>query len=284
MQNTVPFGVRCSFSSFDRNKDTKCQMSYYCLIPVTNVNPVVTDNIYRSGRKSAIISIRKSKPVYDTERSMNMNIKLNTANGLALTPAVLKDRGAVTVSDRAEHHGISVRQISEYVLFFWVYAVIGWLYEVTLETVVYHWGFTNRGVLFGPWLPVYGFGATVFLLLWYRMIKGKSWKRKVSMIPVIFLLTMLTATLIELLTSYLCEWTMGSWPWQTYADYEINFQARIALNPSIRFGLGGVAFLYAVQPVLDHLTAKLKDKTVVRAAVIILTVLAVDLTCTVIWR
>ena len=213
-----------------------------------------------------------------------MNIKLNTANGLALTPAVLKDRGAVTVSDRAEHHGISVRQISEYVLFFWVYAVIGWLYEVTLETVVYHWGFTNRGVLFGPWLPVYGFGATVFLLLWYRMIKGKSWKRKVSMIPVIFLLTMLTATLIELLTSYLCEWTMGSWPWQTYADYEINFQARIALNPSIRFGLGGVAFLYAVQPVLDHLTAKLKDKTVVRAAVIILTVLAVDLTCTVIWR
>ena len=214
-----------------------------------------------------------------------MNIKLNTTNGVALFPAVLKERGAVKASERAAaHHEISIRRISEYVLFFWVYAVIGWLYEVTLETVVYHWGFSNRGVLFGPWLPVYGFGAAVFLLLWYRLIKGKTWKRKAAMMPVIFLLTMLTATLIELITSYLCEWTMGSWPWQTYADYAVNFQARIALNPSIRFGIGGVLFLYAVQPVLDHLTAKLKDKTVVLAAAVIVTGLTVDLICTIIWR
>ena len=57
------------------------------------------------------------------------------------------------------------RRISEYVLYFWVYAVIGWIYEVVLETFIYRWGFRNRGVLFGPWLPVYGFGAVLFLLL-----------------------------------------------------------------------------------------------------------------------
>ncbi|MBP0966059.1 MAG: putative ABC transporter permease [Oscillospiraceae bacterium] len=176
------------------------------------------------------------------------------------------------------------RCVSEYVLFFWAYAVIGWIYEVFLETCVYRWGFSNRGVLFGPWLPVYGFGAVVFLLLWYRLIRGKTLKRKLLMIPVIFLLTMVTATLIELITSYLCEWVLGSWPWQTYADYAVNFQARIALSPSIRFGIGGVVFLYVIQPLLDRLAARMKDKTLYITAGTIVTVLTADLVYTVFFR
>ncbi len=179
---------------------------------------------------------------------------------------------------------MKLRRISEYVLFFWIYAVIGWIYEVVLETFIYRWGFSNRGVLFGPWLPVYGFGATVFLLLWYRLIKEKLLKQKLLLLPVIFLLTMATATLIELITSYLCEWIIGSWPWQTYADYAINFQARIALSPSIRFGIGGVVFLYVIQPLLDKLAARMKDKAVITAAVVIVTVLAADLIYTVFFR
>ena len=179
---------------------------------------------------------------------------------------------------------MKLRRISEHVLFFWIYAVIGWIYEVVLETFIYRWGFSNRGVLFGPWLPVYGFGATVFLLLWYRLIKGKPLKRKLLFLPLIFLLTMATATLIELVTSYLCEWIMGSWPWQTYADYAINFQARIALSPSIRFGIGGVVFLYVIQPLLDRLAEHMKDKAVYIAAGVIAAVLAADLVYTIFFR
>ena len=176
------------------------------------------------------------------------------------------------------------RRISEYVVFFWVYAVIGWIYEVVLETFIYRWGFSNRGVLFGPWLPVYGFGAVIFVLLWYRIIKDKPLKQRLIRLPLIFLLTMATATLIELITSYLCEWTMDSWPWQTYADYAINFQARIALSPSLRFGLGGCLFLYIIQPALDRMTSKMKDRTVIAIAVGILAVLAVDVVYTFCFR
>ena len=104
------------------------------------------------------------------------------------------------------------------------------------------------------------------------------------MLPAIFLLTMTTATLIELVTSYLCEWIMGSWPWQTYADYAVNFQARIALSPSIRFGIGGVVFLYVIQPLLDKLAAKMQDKTVCITALVIVTVLAADLVYTIFFR
>ena len=155
-----------------------------------------------------------------------------------------------------------MKKFREYYLYFMMYAVIGWIYEVFLEVVVYRWGFSNRGVLFGPWLPVYGFGALAFIFTVYKLIKDKPLKKKIILIPVVFLGCMLIATLLELFTSYLCEWTMGSWPWQTYADYKYNFQARIALSPSIRFGIGGVIFLYLLQPLFEKLIKKLGDKKV----------------------
>ena len=43
------------------------------------------------------------------------------------------------------------KKFAEYYLYFMMYSIIGWIYEVFLEVVVYRWGFSNRGVLFGPY-------------------------------------------------------------------------------------------------------------------------------------
>lgn len=163
-----------------------------------------------------------------------------------------------------------------YVVYFTFYSVIGWCYEVFLEVVVYKWGFTNRGVLFGPYTPVYGFGALAFLLLVYPLIHGKKAGKRLALLPVVFALCMLIATAIELGTSYILEAVTGSWPWQTYADYAINFQARIALSPSIRFGLGGVLFLYVLQPLFEKICDKLGPKKTRTLAVVFLAVFAAD--------
>ena len=154
-----------------------------------------------------------------------------------------------------------LEKIKKYYLYFMMYAVFGWAYEVFLEVVIYKWGYIDRGVLFGPYCPVYGFGALAFIFTVGRMLKKKTLKQKLIMIPFVFLSTMAIATLIELITSYLCEWVLGSWPWQTYLDYKYNFQGRIALNPSIRFGLGGVFFLYVLQPLFEKVVNKLSKKS-----------------------
>ncbi len=169
------------------------------------------------------------------------------------------------------------KNIKKYYLIFMMYAVIGWIYEVFLEVVVYKWGFSNRGVLFGPYCPVYGVGALLFIFLIYPLIKNKSWKRKIIMIPVIFLLCGLLATAVELITSYLCEAFLGSWPWQTYADYKYNFQARIALSPSIRFGIGGVVFLYLFEPLFEKLVDKLSNKKLNIIFGTVLTIFIIDI-------
>lgn len=153
-----------------------------------------------------------------------------------------------------------LEKIKKYYLYFMMYAVFGWAYEVFLEVVIYKWGYIDRGVLFGPYCPVYGVGALTFIFTVGRMLKDKPLKKKLMMIPFVFLSTMAIATLIELITSYLCEWVLGSWPWQTYFDYKYNFQGRIALSPSIRFGIGGVLFLYIMQPLFEKLIGKLNKK------------------------
>ena len=150
--------------------------------------------------------------------------------------------------------------VARYFLYFFLYSVIGWCYEVFLEVVVYRWGFSNRGVLFGPYCPVYGFGALAFLFLLYPLIRDKDLRTRLVRLPVIFLGCALVATAIELAASYLCEAILGYWPWQTYVDYAINFQGRIALSPSIRFGLGGVVFLYLLQPLFEGLLGALSPR------------------------
>ncbi len=147
--------------------------------------------------------------------------------------------------------------LGRYFFYFLLYAIIGWVYEVFLEVVVYRWGYSDRGVLFGPWCPVYGVGALIFLLC------VRPWMRRPPKLlrPVlVFLACMALATALELATSYLLEFLTGSWPWQTYRDYKINFQGRIALSPSLRFGLGGVLFLYLLQPAFEWLTDHIPEK------------------------
>lgn len=169
-----------------------------------------------------------------------------------------------------------LKKLEKYYLYFMSYAIIGWIYEVVLETFIYKWGFTNRGVLFGPYCPVYGVGALLFIFICTKLLKDKNVKQKILLIPVIFIICMVSATILELITSYICEYFTGAWPWQTYADYKYNFQARVALSPSIRFGLGGILFLYIIQPLLEKLVDKISDDNLNVIVLIIGTLFVVD--------
>lgn len=182
--------------------------------------------------------------------------------------------------------------VQKWFLCFITYSVLGWCYEVFLEVVVYRWGFSNRGFLWGPYCPVYGFGALIFLFclgglkrkeLRLRLpgwpgrnssLSGKSVRidgkmEKISgratginMTPLlVFVGIVIITTAIELLASYLLEWTTGGWLWD-YREYGVQFQGRIALNPSLRFGLGGMVIIYLIQPALELGLARIGRKAV----------------------
>ena len=170
-------------------------------------------------------------------------------------------------------------------LYFLLYSFVGWVYEIFLEVVVYRWGYSDRGVLFGPYCPVYGVGALVFLLCFGRlMARSGSPAFRAVRVLLVFLGCMLTATALELATSYFLEALTGSWPWQTYVNYGIHFQGRIALSPSIRFGLGGLLFLYILQPLLRRLVGALPDRARSTAFWVLLTAFLLDNLLTILTR
>ena len=151
-------------------------------------------------------------------------------------------------------------QLQAVFLYFWVYAALGWVYEVFLEVVVYRWGFSNRGFLFGPYLPVYGVGA-LLILAFLRGLSRREWRvGQVNLMPVVvFVAVVVLTTVVELIASYLLEWTTGGWLWD-YTRYTIQWQGRICLSASLRFGVGGMIVLYGLQPLLEKGMARLGDK------------------------
>ena len=164
--------------------------------------------------------------------------------------------------------------IKKYFLYFIFYSVIGWLYEVFLEVVIYRWGFSNRGMLFGPYCIVYGFGALLLLFVLGKYRFKKIYIGKINIMPVfIFLGIIIITTVVELISSYIMEFITGGWLWD-YRGYSFNFQGRIALNPSIRFGLGGMFFIYILQPLFEKFTARLsKNALDIISAVLFLIIL-----------
>ena len=60
----------------------------------------------------------------------------------------------------------------------------------------------------------------------------------------------------------------------------LNFEGRIALNPSIRFGIGGMVFLYVLQPLFSRAVEKLGEKKVAVISGLLALILAADCICT----
>lgn len=164
------------------------------------------------------------------------------------------------------------KQLEAWFLYFLFYSFLGWVYEVFLEVVVYRWGYSDRGVLLGPYCIIYGVGALILVFSLRGLQRKRIYLGPVSITPVlVFLGIVVLTTVLELIGSYVMEWTTGSWLWD-YRRFAFNFQGRVALNPSLRFGVGGMVFLYVLQPLFEKLTDRMPPR-VLSAISDVLTVL-----------
>lgn len=116
-----------------------------------------------------------------------------------------------------------------YVLLFFLLAFAGWLWEAGIY-VVTRQSLVNRGVYYGPYLPIYGVGG---LLLWFLL-------KKVNHKPfVTFLLSAAICSVLEYGASVFLEWKWGM-RWWDYSGYFLNLNGRICLLSILCFGLGGM--------------------------------------------
>lgn len=161
-----------------------------------------------------------------------------------------KEKFSIPIESRFKGFDIDYSKtydLMDYVLFFFTFSMIGWLWEVMFGFISTG-TFINRGTMHGPWLPIYGYGGVLILLV-LKPLRNK---------PILFFITtMLLAGVIEYATACYLEIVLG-YCWWTYEGYFLNLNNRICLEGLLVFGFGGAAITYFVAPILNNLYAKIK--------------------------
>lgn len=156
-------------------------------------------------------------------------------------------------------------------LIFILFSFIGWISEVIYVGVTSAHKFVNRGFLYGPLCPVYGFGGVMILMLPPSLYK--TW------IP-LFFASMILCTIVEYFVSWLMEKLFHT-RWWDYSHYKIQLNGRICLLNSILFGFLGVVVIHFVYPLMIDLLNSLGQTLINISGMIILAVLSVDIFFTV---
>ena len=129
---------------------------------------------------------------------------------------------------------------------------------------------------FGPYIPIYGFGAVIIMIIISRFIAEPDKSNKFNIRPLkIFLLILILSTFAELIGSYIMEYTLGLVLWD-YSNEWMNFQGRISPRTSFIFAAGGTAVFYTIQPLGKKLIDRISVKGQKIFASILLTLVLID--------
>lgn len=146
------------------------------------------------------------------------------------------------------------------ILIFFAICIFGFLWEVSLNIII-EGSFAKKGMLHGPWLPIYGSGSVLILTL-LNKLKSK---------PVLeFSAAVVLCGIVEYFTSVILEMTHDGQMWWDYSGYFINLNGRICAEGLLVFGVGGIVIVYFVAPLLDNLIRKIPKKIVLPVCIALL--------------
>lgn len=126
-------------------------------------------------------------------------------------------------------------QLTQWILFFFIYSFIGWIWESCYVSARKH-RWINRGFLHGPMLPIYGSGALVILISTIG-VRENPW--------LIFLFGMFGATVLEYITGAVMERMFHVRYWD-YSRQKLNLNGYICASSSVCWGLFSVLLVRIV--------------------------------------
>lgn len=138
---------------------------------------------------------------------------------------------------------------------FWLFvigSVIGCLMETVVGFVANGGRFEYRvGLVYGPFIPVYGIGAVMLTLALYKFSNAKTW--------ILFVASAFVGATFEYITSYLQQLLFGSISWD-YSDQLFSLYGRTSLYYAVIWGFLGVAWAKFIYPFVSMLIEKLPKK------------------------
>ena len=134
----------------------------------------------------------------------------------------------------------------KYFLLFIIYSFIGWSIEV-IRCLTIDKKLINRGFLIGPYCPIYGFGCLSISILLNKYLED----------PIaLFIMSMVICGILEYITSFIMEKLFNA-RWWDYKENKYNINGRICLETLILFGLGSIALMYFLNPIIMSVINKI---------------------------
>lgn len=156
------------------------------------------------------------------------------------------------------------------ILLFFTFSFIGWAWEVLLH--VYEDGmFVNRGIMHGPWLPIYGCGGVMVIVALKRFIYRPG---------LTFALAVLLCGIMEYTTATIL-WETQHAMWWEYTGYFLNIKGRVCAEGLLLFGIGAMAFIYILGPFFDALFKRIPRRTLIAICCILMVIFTMDLLYTI---
>ena len=124
----------------------------------------------------------------------------------------------------------------QWLFLFFLYSFAGWCWE-TLYVSILEKRFVNRGFMRGPFLPLYGCGGIMMLVV------SKPYYDNIFLV---YIAGCLGATTLELITGVLMEAVFKVRYW-TYSNKKFNFKGYICLESTLFWGLLTVIFSHFLQ-------------------------------------
>ena len=132
--------------------------------------------------------------------------------------------------------------------------------------------FQNRGFLFGPICPIYGF-CVMFLQFLIHNVPVFSGAEMTTL--KLFFVCMFGSAIIEFVTSWSLE-TLFHARWWDYSKFPFNINGRICLPASIFFGLMGITLVKYVFPVMEIAAAEIPSVVFETLALILMMIFGAD--------
>lgn len=115
--------------------------------------------------------------------------------------------------------------ITQWLFFFYFYCFFGWVFETTFVSVKSR-KFVNRGFMRGPFLPIYGSGAIMMLVV------SMPFQNNIFLT---YIAGCIGATALELVTGVAMEALFKVRYWD-YSDQKFNYKGHICLSSTIAWG------------------------------------------------
>lgn len=144
----------------------------------------------------------------------------------------------------AEHWGFA-----RIFMFFVIGCVIGVYYEQILYFFMRGVWESRKGIIYGPFNPIYGFGFAFFVLFLGKNIDTRKWY-------LTYLYACLLGGFAEFSLSYIGEVLFNSTSWD-YTGYFLNIGGRTTVPFMLFWGLGGLVFMKLVYPFVSKLISKI---------------------------